>query len=227
MGGQSRRNYFGELAVLHESFNGEHPSRLDEERECDGAPDFPARAGPHRVSAAPVDALAAEAQATAAQLRTAADEHAVLAARTCDVLASAGARARTTAGAVGALLDAVARSEALVAAMARLAQQTGRVALNASIEAARANEAGQEFAAVAVAMRRLAQEGSAAAQSASLAAADTRAEVERAVVAARTAAAEIEAARTDANALAATLAATAVDVALMAETTAALALRHA
>jgi hypothetical protein len=230
--GQDRRDYFGELAVLHGTFTRKHPTGSDEARNPDGVPYSIARAGPpptliaaitHPAMMGGTSARAADACELAARLRGSVDEHDARASRAGDTLATAAAHTRTTAEAVADLLDAVARSEALVAAMARLAQQTGRVALNASIEAARLGETGREFAVVADAMRRLAQEGGTAAQAAALAAADTRAAVERAMSGARSATQEVDASHRELRALAAALSDSAVDAAQVAEVTATLA----
>jgi methyl-accepting chemotaxis protein len=177
---------------------------------------FPARAGPPGAGG-----LAAELVERAGRVRGDLDRHGEAAVRARDLLAGAGARARTAADAVEALLAAVSTSETLVATMARLAQQTGRVALNASSEVAR------EFAVVADAMRRLAVEGGAAAQGAARAAAEARSQVERALGGAQGAAGEVDAAHTYVRALASALADVAADAVAVEELAAAMAARAA
>jgi methyl-accepting chemotaxis protein len=93
-------------------------------------------------------------------------------------LVAVSGRVRESAAAVDALVEASARVGALVATMSRLARQTHRVALNASIEAARAGDAGREFAQVADAMRRLAEESSRAARAAGSSVGRVRGEVD-------------------------------------------------
>ena len=100
-------------------------------------------------------------------------------------LAEAATHARIAVAAVADIGSAVARGEALVGALARLARQTQRTALNASIEAARVGEDGRAFAAVADALRRLAEEAATAARTAAAEMADARGEATRAATAAR------------------------------------------
>ncbi|MDF1506228.1 methyl-accepting chemotaxis protein, partial [Roseisolibacter sp. H3M3-2] len=93
-------------------------------------------------------------------------------------LVSVSGRVRETAAAVAALVAASAQVQALVATVSRLARQSNRVALNASIEAARAGDAGREFAQVAGAMRCLADRSSRAAHAAGTSVGRVRDEVE-------------------------------------------------
>jgi methyl-accepting chemotaxis protein len=88
---------------------------------------------------------------------------------------------RRTAERVEALDPASARVHEAVQTIARLARRTNLLALNAGIEAARANEHGMGFAVVADEIRTLAQESAAAAASIAETVAGVRSEIDGAV----------------------------------------------
>ena len=144
----------------------------------------------HEVGEAARRAAQAAEAAARLQLRAAAaaDEARALAdaagtgrdavADAAQTLVEVGARVRDSAASVAMLVEASTRVGTLVATMSRLARQTNRVALNASIEAARAGDAGREFAIVADAMRRLAEESAQAARAAGSSVGRVRDEIE-------------------------------------------------
>ncbi|MGZ8491874.1 MAG: methyl-accepting chemotaxis protein [Gemmatirosa sp.] len=124
------------------------------------------QAGQAADAAACLQRRAADAADEARALAAAAGAGRDAVADAAQTLVEVGGRVQDSAASVASLVEASARVGTMVATMSRLARQTHRVALNASIEAARAGDAGREFAIVADAMRRLAEESSQAARTA-------------------------------------------------------------
>ena len=124
------------------------------------------RAGQAAEAAARLQARTGDAATEARELAAAAGAGRQAVADAAHTLVEVSQRVRDSAAGVATLGEVSARVGALVATMSRLARQTHRVALNASIEAARAGDAGREFAIVADAMRRLAEESTQAARAA-------------------------------------------------------------
>ncbi len=124
------------------------------------------RAGQAAEGAARLQQRAGDAAAEARALAAAAGAGRDAVADAAQTLVEVSARVRDSSVGVAALGEVSARIGALFDTMSRLARQTNRVALNASIEAARAGDAGREFAIVADAMRRLAEESTQAARAA-------------------------------------------------------------
>jgi methyl-accepting chemotaxis protein len=124
------------------------------------------RAGQAAEGAARLQQRTGDAAAEARVLAAAAGAGREAVADAAQTLVEVSARVRDSSAGVVALGEVSARVGALLDTMSRLARQTNRVALNASIEAARAGDAGREFAIVADAMRRLAEESTQAARAA-------------------------------------------------------------
>jgi methyl-accepting chemotaxis protein len=165
---------------------------LDGQRH--GVAEAARRAAQAADAAARVQARAADAAGEARALGEAAGAGRQAVADAARSLVDVSARVRESAAGVDGLVEASARAGALVATLSRLARQSHRVALNASIEAARAGDAGREFAQVADAMRRLAEESSRAARAAGTSIGRVRDEVDavaRALAAGATAAAGV------------------------------------
>ncbi|AHG88680.1 chemotaxis sensory transducer [Gemmatirosa kalamazoonensis] len=123
--------------------------------------------------------------------------------RAAETLVTVGDQVFASAAAVRELAEASDHVGMLVATVSRIARQTNRLALNASIEAARAAEEGRGFAVVAEEIRKLAEESSRAARAATTTVARLRDDIDgaaRALVAGEQAVRDVGGIATEATA---------------------------